>query len=224
MKKIIFLSVVILCVFLVNVSLAGRYPKRKTNFDGNISVEKLEIKSKLKSNTVERKAILTIASNAHKTNFPKLIRSSNYFDFFDAKFDEKSNLLVVVYFGGMYLKCDYYKQQNDKWVLLKEISVIDYDSYMQICCKEVKLVDMNTIEIILDSEGAGTTKKGVERTYLITINDKYEVEKINGKTIDKLKLGTPILLDYVSIKDLTSLGYKGNYLQNRIKQEKENKK
>ena len=211
MKKIIYLNIVILCVFLVNISLARKCPERKVNFDGNISVQKL----KTKSDDTFDENIITI-STANKTNYPKLFIPA--WSFLDAKFDKESNKLVVVLIGPNILMCDYYKLQDNKWVLLKNVYTIGYDLFLGGYCTKIKLVDMSTIEITLNSEGSGTTNKVIEKIYLININDKYEIEKINGKMIDKLKLGAPNLLDYVSTKDLVDLKFRGNILNERLRE------
>ena len=216
MKKIIYLNIMVLCVFLVNISLARETPERKINFDGNVSVKRIEVKSKSNPNTVEGKKILTITSTTNNTNYPKIIKDSGYFMFFDAKFDEKSNKLAVVYYSGRSLKCSYYKLQDDKWVLLKDVGMY-YGSGMWSCCTEVKLVDMNTIEITLVGQST-KKKKGVKKTYPITINDNYEVEKINGKKIDVSLSKSTLLFNYISTEDLIDLKYYGSLLNKRLKE------
>ena len=212
MKKIIYLNIVILCVFLVNISLAEKTPKRKVNFDGNISVKKIEVKSEQKPGTIEYKTILTVTST-NNINYPKMIKDSGHFMFFDAKLDEKSNVLAVIYYTGRTLACSYYKLQDGKWGLLKSV----YMSYYWGLCTEVKLVDMHTIEMTLEGQSA-KNKKGVIKTYPITINDNYEIEKINGKKIDTSLAKPHYLLNYVSTEDLIALKNYTYILYNRLKE------
>ena len=214
MKKIIYLNIVILCVFLVNISLAEKTPKRKVNFDGNISVKRIEVKSEQKPGTIEYKTILTVTST-NNINYPKLVQGSIIF--FDAKLDEKSNELAVVYYTGRTLGCKYYELQDDKWVLLKSV----YMSYsIWSCCTKVKLVDMNTIEITLVGQ-SNEEKKYAKKTYLITITDNYEIEKINGKKIDASLSKSTFLLNYISTEDLIDLKYYGSLLNKRLKEKAE---
>ena len=211
MKKIIYLNIVILCVFLVNISLAEKTPKRKVNFDGNISVKRIEVKSEQKPGTIEYKTILTVTST-NNINYPKLVQGSIIF--FDAKLDEKSNELAVVYYTGRTLACSYYKLQDEKWVLLKRF----YMSYsIWSYCTKVKLVDMHTIEMTLEGQST-KNKKGVIKTYPITINDNYEIEKINGKKIDDSLASPTFLINYISTEDLIALRYYGNILDDRLKE------
>ena len=210
MKKIIYLNIVILCVFLVNISLAEKTPKRKVNFDGNISVKRIEVKSEQKPGTIEYKTILTVTST-NNINYPKLVQGSIIF--FDAKLDEKSNELAVVYYTGRNLACSYYKLQDGKWILLKRFDMFYYWGL----CIEVKLVDMHTIEMTLEGQST-KNKKGVIKTYPITINDNYEIEKINGKKIDDSLAKPHYLLNYVSTEGLIALKNYTYILYNRLKE------
>ena len=211
MKKIIYLNIVILCVFLVNISLAEKTPKRKVNFDGNISVKRIEVKSEQKPGTIEYKTILTVTST-NNINYPKLVQGSIIF--FDAKLDEKSNELAVVYYTGRTLACSYYKLQDEKWVLLKRFHM-SYSIWSY--CTKVKLVDMHTIEMTLEGQST-KNKKGVIKTYPITINDNYEIEKINGKKIDDSLAKPHYLLNYVSTEGLIALKNYTYILYNRLKE------
>ncbi|RLD56068.1 MAG: hypothetical protein DRJ01_15760, partial [Bacteroidetes bacterium] len=145
-------------------------------------------------------------------NYPKLVQGSIIF--FDAKLDEKSNELAVVYYTGRNLACSYYKLQDEKWVLLKRF----YMSYsIWSYCTKVKLVDMHTIEMTLEGQST-KNKKGVIKTYPITINDNYEIEKINGKKIDDSLASPTFLINYISTEDLIALRYYGNILDDRLKE------
>ncbi len=210
MKKIIYLSIVIFSISLTNVSLAQKTPKRKINFDGNVSVKRIEVKSEQKPGTIEYKTILTVTST-NNINYPKLVQGSIIF--FDAKLDEKSNELAVVYYTGRTLACSYYKLQDGKWGLLKSV----YMSYYWGLCTEVKLVDMHTIEMTLEGQST-KNKKGVIKTYPITINDNYEIEKINGKKIDDSLAKPHYLLNYLSTEDLIALKNYTYILYNRLKE------
>jgi len=76
---------------------------------------------------------------------------------------------------------------------------------------------MHTIEMNL--EGKSTkNKKGVIKTYPITINDNYEIEKINGKKIDNSLAKPHYLLNYVSTEDLIALKNYSYILYDRLKE------
>jgi len=159
-----------LCVFLTDVSLAKenyyqeiKHPSRKTDFDSKI---------------------LTIISTNNNTKLSDLIAGC-----YDAKLDEKSNHLAVVYFNGISLMYKYYELQNDKWVLLKRIFLVEYDLFFQSYCTKIELVDMNNIKAtfnLKDKIGVvflmenDVKLKDVEETFIITIKDDGKI-LINGK-------------------------------------------
>ena len=165
MKTLLYLTSVMLCVFLTDVSLAKenyyqeiKHPSRKTDFDSKI---------------------LTIISTNNNTKLSDLIAGC-----YDAKLDEKSNHLAVVYFNGISLMYKYYELQNDKWVLLKRIHLCEFDISFQSYCTKIELVDMNNIKIVfnlMEKIGVAFMKendikmKDVEETFIITIKDDGKI-------------------------------------------------
>ena len=188
MKTLLYLTSIILCVFLAGVSLAKvnyyqeiKHPSRKINFDGNIITKKV----KAKSDENYFNVILEIASTNNNTKYPELTGGkSGYFRFYDAKLDEKSNRLAVIYDGVVWLFYDYYELQNDKWVLLKRIHLCEFDISFQSYCTKIKLIDMNNIKVVfnrMEKIGVAFIKendikmKDVEETFIITIKDDGKI-------------------------------------------------
>jgi hypothetical protein len=198
-------------VFLVNISLAQETAVQKINFDGNIkAVFKRDSGKKINGKVFYPGVHLIIG----KTNEYPQVNIDRCLYFFDAKFDEKSKKLAIVYYTGRSLGCKYYELQDDKWVLLKSF----YMSYsIWSYCTKVKLVDMNTIEMTLEGQSTNE-KKGVKKTYPITITDNYEIEKINGKKIDDSLANPTFLINYINTEDLMDLRYYGNILDDRLKE------
>ena len=117
MKSLLYLSSVILCVFLADISLSSTYyycgvksPRRKINFDCNIITKKVKAKSDGNYFNVR----LEIVSTNNNTKYPELTGGrSGHFIFYDAKLDEKSKRLAVIYDEGRNFLYDYYELQND---------------------------------------------------------------------------------------------------------------
>ena len=187
-QTLLYLSSVILCVFLADISLAStncywrfKSPSRKINFDGNIITKKV----KAKSDENYFNVILEIASTNNNTKYPELSGGrSGYFRFYDAKLDEKSNRLAVIYDGVVWLFYDYYELQNDKWKLLKRTFLVDFDLFFQQDCAKIEMVDMNNIKIVFNlmkEIGVAFMKendikmKDVEGTFIITIKDDGKI-------------------------------------------------
>ena len=208
MKSLLYLSSVILCVFLADISLAStnyywgvKHPSRKINFDGNIITKKV----KAKSDENYFNVILEIASTNNNTKYPELTGGkSGYFRFYDAKLDEKSNRLAVVYDGVVCLFYDYYELQNDKWVLLKRTFLVEFGLSFQSYCTKIKLIDMNNIKVVFNLQDViGVTflkendikMKDVEETFIITIKDDGKIF-IN----DKEKTGR-FISNYITEED-----------------------
>lgn len=188
MKSLLYLSSVILCVFLADISLAStnyywgvKSPRRKINFDGNIITKKV----KAKSDGNYFNVILEIVSTNNNTKYPELTGGrSGHFIFYDAKLDEKSNRLAVIYDEGRNLIYDYYELQNDKWVLLKNISLFNFDLFFEQDCAKIEMVDMSNIKIVFNlMKKIGVTflmennfkMKDVEETFFITIKDDGKI-------------------------------------------------
>jgi len=187
MKTLLYLSVAIFTLFLADVSLAStncywrlKSPSRKINFDGNIkAVLKRDSGEKINGRGFYPGAYLIIG----KTNeYPQANIQLLYF--FDAKLDEKSNRLAVIYDGGEPLVYDYYELQNDKWVLLKRTFLMTYGLFFQKYCTKIEIVDMNNIKIVFNlmkEIGVAFMKendikmKDVEGTFIITIKDDGKI-------------------------------------------------
>ena len=207
MKTLLYLSVAIFTLFLADISLAStncywevKTPRRKINFDGNITVKAI---SELNTND----NILTITSKDNRIEYPELVaRKSGHITFFDAKLDEKSNRLAVIYFGGLDLIYDYYELQNDKWKLLKRTFLVDFDLFFQQDCAKIEMVDMNNIKIVFNlmkKIGVAFMKendikmKDVEETFIITIKDDGKIF-INDK---EKRLGLDHISNYTTEED-----------------------
>ena len=137
-----------------------------------------------KGRAIVKRKILTIISTNNNTKLSDLIAGC-----YDAKLDEKSNHLAVVYENGISLMYKYYELQNDKWVLLKRIFLVEYDLFFQSYCTKIELVDMNNIKAtfnLKDKIGVvflmenDVKLKDVEETFIITIKDDGKI-LINGK-------------------------------------------
>ena len=197
MKTLYICFIICSCVFsYANTSNDYNFPELRS-----IKIS-LDNKVKFDYNEKTLKAIVSIIEN---DKYPQ-IKIIHCLKCYDAKFDKQTGKLAIIYNNGYCAMHNYYKLQDNKWILLKRTGLFGNMFAPQGNYPKFILIDLNKIKITISywkslginfMKENNIKKKDIEETYIMKIKDDGKTfinDKERTLALDKLR-------DYITEED-----------------------
>lgn len=145
-----------------NSQAATEWP-RKQSSDCTVAVSIDQVGAEIKG------IKFPVASLSIKTNETRYaaLQITNCLNFVDAKLDQQSGELAVVYYDGLCLVYQRYRSSNGAWQLEQTARLIEYNVAVESNWNRLGLQDLNTLRISFIKKGENFSKvarqRGVER-------------------------------------------------------------